>query len=124
MTPLEQIRQAEQTLFNAQLAGDANALALLIADDLLFVGPTGELASKAMDLDSHRSGTLRLTTLVPQEPIIKFLPPMAIVSVVVNLQGVFAGQIIDGAYRYLRVWTNHHGTWQITAGSVTQVLES
>ena len=123
MTPLAQIQQAEQNLFNAQLAGDADALATLIADDLLFVGPTGELASKAMDLETYRSGMMHLTALVPDEPIIKFLPPIAIVSVVVNLKGVFSEQVIDGAYRYLRVWTNHHGTWQITAGSVTRVMD-
>jgi ketosteroid isomerase-like protein len=121
---LDEIRQAEQNLAEAQLASDVNSLASLLSDDLLFVSPAGELASKAMDLETHRSGTIRLTSLVPREPVIKLLAHAAIVSVIVDLQGTFAGQRIDGAYRYLRVWTNQQGTWQITAGSVTQVVNA
>ena len=51
-----QIRACENRLYAAMLTSDVAELDVLISDDLLFVGPTGELATKAMDLDLHRSG--------------------------------------------------------------------
>ena len=46
-----QVRACETRLYEAMLTSDVAALDRLIADNLLFVGPTGELATKAMDLD-------------------------------------------------------------------------
>src|SRR5579872_4424622 len=45
------IRALEERLWAAQLAADVATLDELIADDLLFAGPTGELATKAEDLE-------------------------------------------------------------------------
>ena len=121
MNTLEQIQQVEQQLISAQLASDADALAPLLADDLIFTGPNGQLYHKADDLEAHRSGTLRLTHSLPHEPIIKLLPSIAIVSLVVDLQGSIGEQSIDGSYRYTRVWANQNGTWQVIVGHCTQV---
>ena len=49
------------------LASNVDELDALIADDLLFVGPTGELATKAMDLELHRSGATQFRELVSKE---------------------------------------------------------
>ena len=46
-----QVRACETRLYAAMLTSDVATLDRLIADNLLFVGPTGELATKAMDLD-------------------------------------------------------------------------
>lgn len=116
---LAQIQQAEQQLIEAQLASDADTLARLLADDLIFVGPDGQLYDKAGDLNTHRSGMMRLTHSFPHEPIVKLLSGVAIVSVVVDLRGFVAEQPIDGSYRYTRVWTNENGPWQVIAGHCT-----
>ncbi|WP_460905853.1 nuclear transport factor 2 family protein [Spirosoma areae] len=121
MKELTQIQQAEQQLMQAQLAGDADTLDTLLADELLFAGPDGNLYTKAMDLAAHRSRTMYLTALGAQKPLIQLLPSLAVVSVLVDLQGVFAGQPMGGRFRYLRVWAYRQGTWQIIAGSCTQV---
>lgn len=121
MNPLEEIQQAEQKLIQAQLTGDADTLATLLADELVFVGPDGNVYTKAMDLAAHRSRTMYLTALVARESLIQLLSSMAIVSVLIDLQGVFGGQPKSGQFRYLRVWTHRQGTWQIIAGSCTQI---
>jgi hypothetical protein len=64
------IRACEVRLYAAMLDSDV-ALDVLIADDLLFVGPMGELATKAMDLELHRSGGTKFHKLVPQELVIQ-----------------------------------------------------
>ncbi len=115
------IQQAEQTLYRAQLASDVDTLDTLLADELLFVGPDGNLYNKAMDLETHRSGKMHLTTLEAHEPVIQILPQLVIVSVIVDLQGIATGQPIGGRFRYMRVWTLQQGIWRIIAGSCTQV---
>lgn len=121
MNTLAQIQQAEQQLIKAQLVSDANVLAELLADDLIYTGPDGQLYYKADDLEAHRSGTMRLTHSFPHEPIIKLLPQVAIVSVVVDLRGFIGEQSIDGSYRYTRVWANQNDNWQVIAAHCTQV---
>ncbi|MVM31179.1 DUF4440 domain-containing protein [Spirosoma sp. HMF4905] len=121
MNLIEQIEQAEQALIKAQLASDADTLDTLLADDLLFVGPDGELYDKAMDLASHRARTMYITSLVAHEPTIKSIDNLVIVSRKADIQGVFDGQEAGGQYRYFRVWANRQGRWQVIAGSITLV---
>ena len=62
-----QIRECEARLYTAMSASDVSELDMLIADDLLFVGPTGELATKAMDLEVHRTGGKQFHEFVTKE---------------------------------------------------------
>ena len=94
MTQLEEIQQAEHQHLQARLAGDAHTLARLLADELVFVGPDGQTFTKEMDLQTHRSGTMHLSSLVANEPQIELLPSLAVVTVEVDLQGVWAEQSI------------------------------
>ena len=52
----KQIRACEARLYLAMFASDVAELDALLADDLLFAGPTGELATKATDPELHRTG--------------------------------------------------------------------
>ena len=61
-----QIRECEARLYTAMSSSDVSELDVLIADDLLFAGPTGELATKAMDLDLYRTGGTQFHRFVPK----------------------------------------------------------
>ena len=52
------IVELEERLRAAQLGADVAALDRLLADELLFTGPDGNLGAKAQDLESHRSGAV------------------------------------------------------------------
>jgi hypothetical protein len=58
-----QIRECEARLYTAMSSSDVSDLDVLIADDLLFAGPTGELATKAMDLTCTVLAVLSFTSL-------------------------------------------------------------
>jgi ketosteroid isomerase-like protein len=113
----------EEALRTAVLTADVNALDGLIAEDLFFVVHTGALADKAMDLAAHRSGGLRVTQLDPSEQRVHLLGDAAVVSVRMQMSGVFEGTPFSGAYRYLRVWARRGARWQIVAGQMTAVME-
>ena len=115
-----QIRDCESRLYAAMLASNVTELDALIADDLLFAGPTGELATKAMDLELHRSGGTKFHELTPKELEIRlWSEDFALASARVFLRGTYLGQEFAGDYRYTRIWRNGPRGWQVAGGSVT-----
>ena len=114
-----QIRACESRLYAAMLASDVIELDALIADDLLFAGPTGELATKAMDLELHRSGGTQFHEFTPEELEIRvWSEQFALASAKIFLRGTYLGQAFAGHYRYTRVWRKGQSGWQIVGGSV------
>ena len=104
------------------LASDVDALDALIADDLLFAGPTGELATKAMDLELHRTGGTRFHQIVPKALEIRvWSERFAFASAEVSLVGTFLGHDFAGNFRYMRVWRKGKNGWQIAGGSVCAI---
>ena len=117
-----QIRACEIRLYSAMLASNVNELDALIADDLLFAGPTGELATKAMDLELHRSGGTQFHEFTPKELEIRvWSEEFALASAKLFLRGTYLGQEFAGDFRYTRVWRKGQQGWQIVGGSVTAI---
>ena len=115
-----QIRACEARLSTAMLTSDVAELDALIADDLLFAGPTGELATKAMDLELHRTGGTQFHELRPKELEIRvWSEQFALASAKIFLSGTYLGQAFAGDYRYTRIWRKDQQGWQIVGGSVT-----
>jgi ketosteroid isomerase-like protein len=115
-----QIRACEIRLYSAMLASNVDELDALIADDLLFAGPTGELATKSMDLELHRAGGTQFHEFTPKELEIRvWSEEFALASAKIFLRGTYLGQEFAGDFRYTRVWRKGQQDWQIIAGSVT-----
>jgi len=118
-----EIRGCEAQLCTAMLNSDLSALDVLIADDLLFVGPTGELATKAMDLELHRTGNTRFYELIPKELEIRvWSEQFVLVAAKVFLSGTYLGNAFSGDYRYIRIWRKDQNNWQIAGGSVSAMV--
>ncbi len=114
-----QIRECEARLYAAMLASDVSELDSLISDDLLFAGPTGELATKAMDLELHRTGGTQFHKFVPKELEIRvWSDRFVLASAKVFLSVTSLGNAFAGDYRYMRIWRKGNNGWQIVGGSV------
>ncbi len=118
-----QIRECEARLYTAMLASNVSELDLLIADDLLFAGPTGELATKAMDLELHRTGGTQFHEFVPKELEIRvWSEHFVLASAKIFLGGTYLGNAFAGDYRYMRIWRKGNNGWQIVGGSVSAIV--
>jgi ketosteroid isomerase-like protein len=117
-TPTAQIIACETQLLEAMQTSNAEQIAQLLHDQLLFNLPTGETATKAMDLANYRSGNIHLTSLTPSDRTIEVIGDNALVTVTVEIHGNYMGQDLNGKFRYLRVWKHCDHRWQIIAGSV------
>lgn len=112
----------EARLRAAQLEADVGALDRLIADELLFTGPDGRLGTKAQDLEAHRSGLVRFRAHEPEELRIRRVgEDVAIVALRARLAVEVAGRLVEGRYRYTRVWGREHGAWRVAGGHVSEV---
>jgi len=119
----DEIVALEAELRAAQLAADVAALDRLIADELLFAGPDGQLGTKAQDLDAHGSGVVRFRAHEPEELRVRRVgTAVAIASLRTRLSVEVGGQIVRGTYRYTRVWAREDGrTWRVAGGQVSEI---
>lgn len=115
------VHAAELALRRAQLAGDVDALAALIDDELVFTGPDGAIYGKQDDLNAHRSGAIRITELDPSDERVQDFGAIVVVSVRMNMRGSFNGARFAGPFRYTRIWRLRDDGWRVVAGHVSAV---
>ena len=118
ITRVAEIIACENRLLEAMRGSNAEILDELLHDDLLFNGPTGETATKALDLKNYRSGNIHLHTVLSSDQTIRLIGDDAVVAVTVEIKGNYLGQTIDGHFRYIRVWKLIGPAWKVIAGSV------
>ena len=121
--PDPEIVALESRMRAAQLAADVTELDALIADDLLFVGPDGQLATKAQDLAAHSSGTVRFREHVPETLHVRRLgSDVAVTSLRARLAVEVSGAVTRGTFHYTRVWSRVDASvWRVVAGHVSAV---
>lgn len=121
MTIEAQLTRCEDRLMEAMKAGDSKVLDTLIHDDLVFVIPTGQTITKAMDIDNYRSGTLSISEIKATERCIHCMDDVAVVTTLIDLKASYHGQMVEGKFRYLRVWKLFNDSWKIITGSGFQI---
>lgn len=122
MTDNEYILQNEARLLIATETNDVVELDRLLHDELQFTDQRGQLITKPMDLEVHRSGKLIIDMLSVKEHKINLISGVAVVSSLIYLMGRYTDQVFAGTFRYNRVWKNDGGTWQVITGSCVHVI--
>jgi ketosteroid isomerase-like protein len=120
-----QIEALETQWQQAQLAGDAPAMDKLLSDDYLGITATGEVVTKAQQLDHMRARKLTVTNLVTSDLKIKLIGQIAIVTSRAQLDGTSDGDPLHGEFRYTRVYQRlPNGVWKITNFEATRIPRS
>ena len=112
----------EARLRAAQLTADVATLGALLADDLLFTGPDGRLATKQQDLEAHSSGAVRFREHVPEELRVRRVgSDVAVTSLCARLAVEVMGALNRGTYQYTRVWAREtDAAWRVVGGHVSK----
>lgn len=87
----EDIVEAENQLFAAQLASDVDALDLLLYDSLLAIAPDGQMLTKEMDLNAHRSKAMIIEQATTEIDAIKLVGDTALSVVTMTAKGQVMG---------------------------------
>lgn len=121
MTQEEQLIDCENRLLAAIRNADLTALDELLHDDLVFNIPTGQTITKEMDIENYRSGRMIVYAITASDQSIKTIETISTVVVTIHLKAKYVDQIIEGKFRYLRVWKQFNNSWKIIAGSGFQL---
>lgn len=83
------IVNAEVELLTAIKNADVSTLEKMLHDDLLFNLPDGNTITKKFDLDSYRSGKMKVDSIEASDQIISIIEDTAVVAVTVLLKGTY-----------------------------------
>lgn len=120
-TTRENVVEAENNLFSAQLASNVEMLDQLLHDDLLAVAPTGEIITKEMDLNSHKAKTMIIENASIEIDNIKIMDDTALSIVTMTAKGKVMGTPLEGRFRYFRVWKRFDDELKIIGASFMQL---
>jgi ketosteroid isomerase-like protein len=120
-TIADQVDAMEAQLREAMLAGDLKMLDALLADDLVFTNQAGHRLTKADDLDTHKSGLLKIKRIDISDQRVRPAGTCAIVTLVADVGGLYDGQSFSGRFAYTRVWETANGHWRVAAAHCSTI---
>lgn len=120
----QEIERLENKWRSAVLAGDETAMASMLADSYIGIGPDGTISNRNEELAARADGQQHLQQLNVLERRIRLFGSTAVVTSKVDLQGVYSGQPLLGEYRYTRVWTLQRGQWKIVSFEASRVHDT
>jgi len=115
----EIIKNLEEELRQAMIAGNVDDLKNLIHDELQFGIPSGDIVTKNDDLDGYIKSIKKFDSIVFNSQIIKELGDSIITITNATVKGRYCNMDISGNYSYFRVWVPSGQSWRVIAGQVS-----
>lgn len=115
------VREIHAARFQAMLKNDLEALAPLLADDLVYIHSAAELETKQQFLERLRSGALRYRAIEPSETVVRTYGPVAIVTGRAKVKVTSGGNDRELDMRYTSVYRNTGNRWQLVSWQSTRV---
>lgn len=118
----KEVEALEQRWRTAQLNGDVATLDRMLADDFIGISMSGEVHTKAQQLERIRSKRLVLTRIDLDDMKVKLVDSVAIVTSQAMVEGTSEGTPVRGRYRYTRIYRRlPSGEWKITSFEATRI---
>ena len=118
----KQVQVLEEQWRAARLAGDAATMDKMLSDDYIGISMTGQVSTKAQQLERTRNRKLVLTRIDLADMQVKLIGGIAIVTSRAEIEGTNEGVAVSGTYRYTRVYRHTPGDgWKITSFEATRV---
>jgi ketosteroid isomerase-like protein len=121
----KQVQALEEQWRLAQLSGDVATMDKLLSDDYIGISMTGQVNTKAQQLERMRTHKLVLSRVDLGEMQVKLVGAIAIVTSRAEVEGTNDGVPMKGTFRYTRVYQHlPSGEWKITSFEATRVPEA
>lgn len=116
------VEALEEQWRTAQLAGDVATMDRMLADDFIGISMSGQVNTKAQQLDRMRTRKLVVTKIKLSDMKVKLLGNVAIVTSQADVEGTAENGSVKGVYRYTRIYQHlPNGEWKITSFEATRV---
>lgn len=121
----KQVEALEEQWRRARLTGDVATMEKMLSDDYIGISMTGQVSTKSQQLERVREHRVVLTRLDLGEMQIKLVGRLAIVTSRADIVGTNEGRLVQGSYRYTRVYQRQaSGAWKITSFEATRIPRS
>ena len=107
-----EVLQAEESRNRALEKGDADALAKLYTDDLIYTNALGLTLTKSQHLADIRSRKLQLTTLKHRGVQVRMHGDAGFVTGVSTSLVNFHGNVSENPRKFLNVYVKENGVWR------------
>ncbi|CAM3684279.1 nuclear transport factor 2 family protein [Isoptericola cucumis] len=114
---------AEHALQAAQRAGDVDALEVLLHPRCVGSGPDGSVFSKEDDLESHRSGSLRITRLEEESLDVQEDASSGVTRLVAAVEAIQDGAAVSARLTYTRLWVRADEGWLVLAATLVPAAD-
>lgn len=117
-----EVEALEQQWRQAQLTGDIATMDRLLADDYIGINITGQVNTKAQQLERARKHIFQITSIDLIDMKVRLLGKVAVVTSLASVIGTNAGSPVVGNFRYTRVYEHlPTGSWRITNFEATRI---
>jgi ketosteroid isomerase-like protein len=121
-TTEKQVHDVLQRLTAAERDGDADALASLLDDDFVCVGPLGFVLTKPQWLASYRTADLVYQTLSTDEPAVRQYGDTVITISTRTQQATYQGNPAPGGpFRVTHIMIRRDGGWLVAGFHVSPI---
>ena len=100
---------------------DANALANLVADNLVYVDYDGSLSTKQQFLESVKSSNITGERINNEGVTVRLYNNVAVSTGIYRDKGIEKGKPFQHRGRFTNVWLNQNGSWQCIASQSTLI---
>ncbi len=107
-----------------RLAGDADALEPLIADDWLLTHSDGRTQTKDEYLDELRTRSRTNNGIENRDVALRRYGETAVVTGTSVQSGITDGKPWEGQFRFTRVWVQREGRWQMVASHSSRIAQT
>ena len=119
-----EVRAAEALRLKAFLDHDVHTMAVLMADDLIHTTTTGKTRNKSQFMDDFINRPTAFSQFVTDDMEVIVIGQVAIT------RGRYHNLVAQRSYgtplkhaRYLRVWANRNGSWQLVSHQATEIRQ-
>ena len=107
-----------------RVAGDADGLDTLLADDWMLTHSDGRTQTKAEYLDQLRTGSRTNQGIENRDVALRRYGDTAVVTGTSVQGGVTDGKPWEGQFRFTRVWVQRDGRWQMVASHSSRIAQT
>lgn len=102
---------------------DIAAMEKIYADNYMFIGPEGVVATRAQRVEAMKTGDTKYETITYDDISVRSNPEGtgAVVISKVNVKGKNMGKPVEGNYRVTHVWSKTKDGWRMVNGQTTPI---
>jgi hypothetical protein len=119
MSQIEQLVDVLDRFRKALLTNDVVAMTELIADEYVGYDPRGNPQDKAMSIDAYQPGRAKLDTYDVDDVETRVIGDVGVIVGTGYIHGTYAGYEFEHRLRFLDLYINREGRWQLFLSQVT-----